>query len=50
MNAYWGPWLLYLPSMFYNAGDWDWPARDTDAMQVANVSYWPTRLGEPTPK
>ncbi len=48
MDAYWGPWLVYQPSMFYNTDPWDWPSTDDDVMNVVDVSYWPTRTGEPS--
>ena len=45
MNAFWGPWLLYLPNQFYNTKGWNWPSQDSEAMQLNTVQWWPQRDG-----
>ncbi|CCQ33195.1 extracellular solute-binding protein, family 5 [Halorhabdus tiamatea SARL4B] len=50
MDAYWGPWLMYRPSMFWSEKNWKWPSEDSDMMKTKSVSFWPTRNGEPQPR
>lgn len=50
MDAYWGPWLLYLASEYYDTGDWEWPEKDSSMMQAPTVQDWPMRMGYPKAK
>ncbi|WP_204365856.1 ABC transporter substrate-binding protein [Haloferax gibbonsii] len=50
MDTYWGPWLLYLASEYYDTKDWQWKDKEDPMMKAPTVQDWPLRLGYPKAK